>query len=75
MGVSVIYHGTAIIANLQEEMAHNEQPLKYWWAQGNLRCFHAKPPLVGHLLPYVTGEEAKQQGWRFHEEHVWVEVS
>ena len=35
----------------------------------------AKQPLVGHLLPYVTGEEAKQQGWHFHEEHGWVEVS
>jgi hypothetical protein len=27
------------------------------------------------LLPYVTGEEARQEGWRFHEEHGWVEVS
>ena len=43
--------------------------------QDNLRRFHAKQPLVGHLLPYVTGEEAKQQGWRFHEEHGWVEAS
>jgi len=43
-------------------------------AQDNLRHFHAKQPLVGHLLPYVTGEEAKQQGWHFHEEHGWVEV-
>jgi hypothetical protein len=42
-------------------------------AQNNLRRFHAKQPLVGHLLPYVTGEEAKQQGWHFHEEHGWVE--
>jgi phosphatidylserine/phosphatidylglycerophosphate/cardiolipin synthase-like enzyme len=43
-------------------------------AQDNLRRFHAKQPLVGHLLPYVTAEEAKQQGWRFHEEHGWVEA-
>jgi phosphatidylserine/phosphatidylglycerophosphate/cardiolipin synthase-like enzyme len=43
-------------------------------AQDNLRRFHARQPLVGHLLPYVTGEEAKQQGWRFHEEHGWVEA-
>src|SRR5438876_6221391 len=43
-------------------------------AQDNLRRFKAKQPLVGHLLPYVTGEEAKQQGWHFHEEHGWVEV-
>jgi phosphatidylserine/phosphatidylglycerophosphate/cardiolipin synthase-like enzyme len=43
-------------------------------AEDNLRRFHAKQPLVGHLLPYVTGEEAKQQGWHFHEEHGWVEA-
>jgi phosphatidylserine/phosphatidylglycerophosphate/cardiolipin synthase-like enzyme len=43
-------------------------------AEDNLRRFHAKQPLVGHLLPYVTGEEAKQQGWKFHEEHGWIEV-
>jgi hypothetical protein len=42
-------------------------------AQDNLRRFHANQPLIGHLLPHVTGEEAKQQGWRFHEEHGWVE--
>jgi hypothetical protein len=29
---------------------------------------------VGHLLPYLTSEEAKQQGLVFHEEHGWVEV-
>ena len=43
-------------------------------AQDNLRRFHARQPLVGHLLPYVTGDEARQQGWRFHEEHGWVEA-
>ena len=43
-------------------------------AQDNLRRFKAKQPLVGHLLPYLTGEEAKQQGLVFHEEHGWVEV-
>jgi len=43
-------------------------------AQDNLRRFKAKQPLVGHLLPYLTAEEAKQQGLVFHEEHGWVEV-
>jgi hypothetical protein len=43
-------------------------------AQDNLRRFKAKQPLVGHLLPYLTGEEAKQQGWHFHEEHGWIEA-
>ncbi len=43
-------------------------------AQDNLRRFKAKQPLVGHLLPYLTGEETKQQGLHFHEEHGWVEA-
>jgi phosphatidylserine/phosphatidylglycerophosphate/cardiolipin synthase-like enzyme len=43
-------------------------------AQDNLRRYKAKQPLVGHLLPYVTAEEAKQQGLHVHDEHGWVEV-
>ena len=43
-------------------------------AQDNLRRFQAKQPLVGHLLPYLTAEEATQQGLNFHEAHGWVEV-
>jgi len=38
-------------------------------AQDNLRRYKAKQPLVGHLLPYLTGEEGKQHGLNFHEEH------
>ena len=43
-------------------------------AQDNLRRYKAKQPLVGHLLPYLTAEEAKQQGLHVHDEHGWVEV-
>ncbi len=43
-------------------------------ASDNLRRFKAKQPLVGHLLPYLTAEEAKQQGLNVHNEHGWVEV-
>jgi len=43
-------------------------------AQGNLRRFKAQQPLAGHLLPYLTGEEAKQHGLHFHEQYGWVEV-
>ena len=43
-------------------------------AQDNLRRFQAKQPLVGHLLPYLTFEEAKQQGLQSNEEQGWVEV-
>jgi len=43
-------------------------------AQDNLRRYKAKQPLVGHLLPYLTAEEAKQQGLHVHSEHGWVEM-
>jgi hypothetical protein len=43
-------------------------------AQDNLQRYKAKQPLVGHLLPYLTVEEAKQQGLHVHDEHGWVEV-
>jgi phosphatidylserine/phosphatidylglycerophosphate/cardiolipin synthase-like enzyme len=43
-------------------------------AQDNLRRFKAKQPLVGHLLPYLTAEEAKRQGLPCHAEHGWVEL-
>jgi phosphatidylserine/phosphatidylglycerophosphate/cardiolipin synthase-like enzyme len=43
-------------------------------AQDNLLRYKAKQPLVGHLLPYLTAEVAKQQGLHVHDEHGWVEV-
>jgi hypothetical protein len=43
-------------------------------AKDNLGRYKAKQPLVGHLLPYLTAEEAKQQGLNFHDEHGWVEL-
>ncbi len=42
-------------------------------AWDNLRRYKAKEPLVGHLLPYLTGEEATQQGLNFRETHGWLE--
>jgi hypothetical protein len=42
-------------------------------AQENLRRYRAKQPLVGHLLPYLTAEEATQQGLNFREEQGWIE--
>jgi phosphatidylserine/phosphatidylglycerophosphate/cardiolipin synthase-like enzyme len=43
-------------------------------AKDNLGRYKAKQPLVGHLLPYLTAEEAKQQGLNFHDELGWVEL-
>lgn len=42
-------------------------------AQDNVRRFKERQPLVGHLLPYLTGEESERQGVQFHEEHGWIE--
>jgi phosphatidylserine/phosphatidylglycerophosphate/cardiolipin synthase-like enzyme len=42
-------------------------------AQENLRRYKAKQPLQGQLLPYLTAEEAVQQGLNFREEHGWLE--
>jgi hypothetical protein len=39
----------------------------------NLHRYKARQPLVGHLLPYLTAEEARQQGLNFREEHGWIE--
>jgi phosphatidylserine/phosphatidylglycerophosphate/cardiolipin synthase-like enzyme len=44
-------------------------------AQDNLGRYKAKQPLVGHLLPYLTAEEAKHQGLHFREAHGWVELA
>ncbi len=39
----------------------------------NLARYKANQPLVGHLLPYLSAEEAVQQGLPFREEHGWLE--
>jgi hypothetical protein len=43
-------------------------------ALGNLRRYKAKQSLVGHLLPYLTAEEAKRHGLHFRESNGWVEI-
>ncbi len=39
----------------------------------NLQRYKANQPLIGHLLPYLTGDEAVQQGLNFREEYGWIE--
>lgn len=39
----------------------------------NLQRYKNNQPLIGHLLPYLTGEEAQKQGLNFREEHGWIE--
>lgn len=42
-------------------------------AQDNLRRYKAKLPLSGYLLPYLTAQEAQEQGLPFREAHGWIE--
>jgi phosphatidylserine/phosphatidylglycerophosphate/cardiolipin synthase-like enzyme len=39
----------------------------------NLQRYKDNRPLVGHLLPFLSAEEALQQGLNFREEHGWLE--
>jgi len=47
--------------------------LMYDRAEDNLRRYKARQPLVGHLLPYLTAEDAPQEGLPCHEERGWIE--
>ncbi|HLZ63820.1 MAG TPA: phospholipase D family protein [Ktedonosporobacter sp.] len=47
--------------------------LMYTRAWENLDRYKAHQPLVGHLLPYLTADEATQQGLPFNEAHGWIE--
>jgi len=42
-------------------------------AQDNMRRYKANLPLIGHLLPYLTANEATQVGLQFREEYGWIE--
>lgn len=42
-------------------------------AQENLLACKTRQPLVGHLVPYLLEDEARQQGLNFREEHGWLE--
>jgi phosphatidylserine/phosphatidylglycerophosphate/cardiolipin synthase-like enzyme len=40
-------------------------------AEENLLAYKARQPLVGHLVPYLLEDEARQQDLNFREEHGW----
>jgi len=42
-------------------------------ARENLQRYKARQPLVGHLLPYLTAEEARREGLNFREKVGWLE--
>jgi phosphatidylserine/phosphatidylglycerophosphate/cardiolipin synthase-like enzyme len=43
-------------------------------AQENLRRYKEKQPLVGHLLPYLSAAEAREEQLNFQEEIGWLET-
>ncbi len=47
--------------------------MMYERAWENLQRYKAHQPLIGHLLPYLTAEEAVAQGLQFHEDSGWIE--
>ncbi len=59
---------TKMIGNPQVGMAMMAQQ-----AWDNLKRFQQKQPLVGHLLPYLKADEARQQGLNFREDEGWLE--
>ena len=42
-------------------------------AQDNMHRYKANLPLIGQLLPYLTANEATQEGLNFREDHGWIE--
>jgi phosphatidylserine/phosphatidylglycerophosphate/cardiolipin synthase-like enzyme len=68
-------HAMQTVAILEEKLGDPLAAIKMMhdsaWA--NLERYKAGQPLVGHLLPYFTADEAIQQGLDFQEEHGWVE--
>ncbi len=60
---------------LQEQLgdpwqAHQLMHSRAW---ENLQRYRDGQPLIGHLLPYLSAEEATAQGLPFDEEHGWIE--
>ena len=66
-----------LLQNLKETVDDPLDGLKFMVerAQDNLHRYKAKQPLLGHLLPYLTAEEATQQGLNFREGQGWVEAT
>ena len=68
-------NGKRILQHLRETIGNPiiGMQVMVQWAHENLQLYKAKQPMVGHLLPYLTAEEAAQQGLNFREEHGWIE--
>ncbi|MFL5658359.1 MAG: phospholipase D-like domain-containing protein [Ktedonobacteraceae bacterium] len=60
---------------LQETLADPLPGLRMMYdrAEDNLRRYKARQPLIGHLLPYLSAQDAAQQGLSFREAGGWIE--
>jgi phosphatidylserine/phosphatidylglycerophosphate/cardiolipin synthase-like enzyme len=65
----------SLLQNLKETLGNPLDGLQLMveHAQDNLRRYKANLSLIGQLLPYLTAEEATQEGLNFREAHGWIE--
>ena len=66
---------TQLLQHLRESIGdpHTGLRLMTDCAQDNMQRYKTNLPLIGHLLPYLTANEATQEGLPFREEHGWIE--
>jgi phosphatidylserine/phosphatidylglycerophosphate/cardiolipin synthase-like enzyme len=74
---SIDQHAAELLQRVWEQLGNPLAGLQLMVdsARDNLRRYKARQPLVGHLLPYLTAEEARQQGLAFHEASGWIEAA
>jgi phosphatidylserine/phosphatidylglycerophosphate/cardiolipin synthase-like enzyme len=67
---------TEVLQSLQTTLGDPARGLQLMveQAEENLRRFKAREPLIGHLMPYLTAEEAKRQELPFDDQVGWVEA-
>jgi phosphatidylserine/phosphatidylglycerophosphate/cardiolipin synthase-like enzyme len=67
---------TEVLQSLQTTLGDPVRGLQLMVEQAdkNLRRFKAKEPLVGHLMPYLTADEARSQALTFDDQAGWLEA-
>ena len=66
----------SLLHALQEQLSDPIVALRLMQRQAweNLQHYKANQPLVGHLLPYLTADEAHQHELPFREADGWIEA-
>lgn len=67
--------GRRVYSHMREVLADPARGMKMLAerARENFARYKAKQPLIGHLLPYLTGPEAIAGGLNYRESHGWLE--